>query len=98
VATADAVRSAAARAAPVLLEPIMKLEIALPNDHLGGVIGALDARQGTILDVAERGAAIKVIQSEAPLRRMFGFATELRSLTQGRAVFTMEFDRYDAAG
>jgi elongation factor G len=97
VATADAVRSAAARAAPVLLEPIMKLEIVLPNDHLGGVIGALDARKGTILDVAERGAALKVIQSEAPLRRMFGFATELRSLTQGRAVFTMEFDRYDAA-
>jgi elongation factor G len=98
VATADAVRSAATRAAPVLLEPIMKLEIALPHDHLGGVIGALDARKGTILDVADRGAAIKVVQSEAPLRRMFGFATELRSLTQGRAVFTMEFDRYDAAG
>jgi elongation factor G len=98
VATADAVRAAAARAKPVLLEPIMKLEIGLPNDHLGGVIGALDARKGTILDVSERGAAIKVIQAEAPLRRMFGFATELRSATQGRAIFTMEFDRYDAAG
>jgi elongation factor G len=98
VATADAVRAAAARAKPALLEPIMKLEVSLPNDHLGGVIGALDARKGTILDVAERGAAIKVIAAEAPLRRMFGFATELRSLTQGRALFTMEFDRYDAAG
>jgi elongation factor G len=98
VATADAVRAAAARARPVLLEPIMKLELNLPNEHLGGVIGALDARKGTILDVVERGAAIKVIAAEAPLRRMFGFATELRSLTQGRALFTMEFDRYDAAG
>jgi elongation factor G len=98
VATADAVRAAAARASPVLLEPIMKLELSLPNEHIGGVIGALDARKGTILDVAERGAAVKVIQAEAPLRRMFGFATELRSLTQGRALFTMEFDRYDAAG
>jgi elongation factor G len=98
VATADAVRAAAARARPVLLEPIMKLELNLPNEHLGGVIGALDARKGTVLDVVERGAAIKVIAAEAPLRRMFGFATELRSLTQGRALFTMEFDRYDAAG
>jgi elongation factor G len=97
IATADAVRAAAARASPVLLEPIMKLELTVPNDHLGGVIGAVDARKGTILDVAERGAAIKVIEAEAPLRRMFGFATELRSLTQGRALFTMEFDRYDSA-
>ncbi|HSM92281.1 MAG TPA: elongation factor G [Anaeromyxobacteraceae bacterium] len=98
VATADAVRAAAARARPVLLEPIMRLELNVPNEHLGGVIGALDARKGTILDVAERGAALKVVEAEAPLRRMFGFATELRSLTQGRALFTMEFDRYDAAG
>jgi elongation factor G len=98
VATADAVRAAAARAQPVLLEPIMALELSIPNDHLGGVIGAVDARKGTILDVTERGAAVKVIRAEAPLRRMFGFATELRSLTQGRALFTMEFDRYDAAG
>ena len=97
VATADAVRAAAARAKPVLLEPIMKLELSLPNEHIGGVIGALDARKGTILDVAERGAALKILRAEAPLRRMFGFATELRSLTQGRALFTMEFDRYDAA-
>ncbi|MGB8932923.1 MAG: elongation factor G [Anaeromyxobacteraceae bacterium] len=95
VATADAVRAAAARAKPVLLEPIMKLELNLPNEHLGGVIGAIDAREGTILDVAERGAALKIIRAEAPLRRLFGLATELRSLTQGRALFTMEFGRYD---
>jgi len=98
VATADAVRDAAARARPVLLEPIMKIELSLPNEHLGAVIGAVDARKGMVLGVEDRGAALKIIDAEAPLRRMFGFATELRSLTQGRALFTMEFDRYDAAG
>ncbi len=58
---------------------------------------SLDRRRGTILDVSDRGAAVKVIEGEAPLRRMFGYATELRSLTQGRAVFTMRFDRFDRA-
>ncbi|WP_242360849.1 elongation factor G [Anaeromyxobacter sp. SG17] len=96
VAAADAVREAAGRARPVLLEPVMRVEIVAPGEHLGAVIGSLDQRSGTILDVADRGAATKAIQSEAPLRRMFGYATELRSLTQGRAVFTMRFDRFDA--
>jgi len=96
VAAADAVREAASRARPVLLEPVMRVEVVAPGEQLGAVIGGLDARQGTILDVSDRGAAVKVVQGEAPLRRMFGFATELRSLTQGRAVFTMRFDRYDA--
>ena len=98
VATADAVRAAAARASPVLLEPIMKLELAPPertprrrHRRRGRAQGDHPRRR------RERGAAVKVIQAEAPLRRMFGFATELRSLTQGRAIFTMEFDRYDAA-
>jgi len=96
VAAADAVREAASRARPVLLEPVMRVEVVAPGEQLGAVIGGLDARQGTILDVSDRGAAVKVVQGEAPLRRMFGFATELRSLTQGRAVFTMRFDRFDA--
>ncbi|WP_279426867.1 elongation factor G [Anaeromyxobacter terrae] len=96
VATADAVREAARRARPVLLEPVMRVEIVAPGEYLGAVIGSLDQRKGTILDVADRGAATKAIRSEAPLRRMFGYATELRSLTQGRAVFTMRFDRFDA--
>ncbi|HYG70570.1 MAG TPA: elongation factor G, partial [Anaeromyxobacteraceae bacterium] len=95
VAAADAVRTAAARAAPVLLEPLMRIELVAPGEHLGEVIGSLDRRKGAILDVADRGAAVKVVQAEAPMRRMFGYATELRSLTQGRAVFTMRFDRYD---
>jgi elongation factor G len=97
VAAADAVRAAAARAAPVLLEPIVRIEVLTPGDALGAVMNGLDARRGTILDVAERGTAAKVVQSEAPLRRMFGYATELRSATQGRAVFTMRFDRFDSA-
>ncbi len=98
VATADAVREAARRAGPVLLEPIAGLEVVVPEENLGEVIGGLHRRKGTILDVSERGAAVKAIECEAPLRSMFGYATELRSLTQGRAVFTMRLDRFDVAG
>ncbi len=98
VATADAVRDAASRAGPVLLEPIARLEVVVPEEYLGEVIGGLNRRKGVILGVSERGAAVKAIQCEAPLRRMFGYATELRSLTQGRASFTMRFDRFDTAG
>jgi len=98
VATADAVREAASRAKPVLLQPIMRLEVVVPGEYLGEVLGSLDRRQGSILDVSDRGEAVKVIEGEAPLRKMFGYATELRSATQGRAVFTMRFDRFDLAG
>ncbi len=98
IATADAVRAAAARARPVLLEPLVRIEVVGPGEHLGEVLGSLDRRKGTILDVSDRGAAVKAIDCEAPLRRMFGYATELRSLTQGRATFTMRFERFDVAG
>src|SRR5512137_856945 len=97
VAVADAVRDAATRAGPVILQPIMRTEVVLPSEYLGEVLGSLDRRRGSVLDVSDRGAAVKVIEGEAPLRRMFGYATELRSLTQGRAVFTMRFDRFDQA-
>jgi elongation factor G len=96
VAAADAVRAAAAKAQPVLLEPIVSVEIVVPGEHLGAVVAGLDQRKGVILDVADRGQAVKVIACEAPLRRMFGYATELRSASQGRAVFTMRFARFDA--
>jgi elongation factor G len=96
VAAADAVRAAAAKAKPVLLEPIVRVEVVAPGEHLGAVLTGIDQRRGVVLDVAERGAAVKVIEGEAPLRRMFGYATELRSATQGRAVFTMRFARFDA--
>ncbi len=95
VATADAVRTAAREARPVILEPLMRVEIVLPAEHLGEVIGTLDRRKGTVLDVSERGTGVKAIEGEAPLRRMFGYATELRSVSQGRALFTMRFDRFD---
>ncbi len=98
VAVADAVREAAAHAGPVLLEPIARLEVVVPEDFLGEVIGGLQRRKGNVLDVSDRGAAVKAIECEAPLRRMFGYATELRSVTQGRASFTMRFDRFDTAG
>jgi elongation factor G len=97
VAAADAFRAAAARAHPILLEPIVRVEVLAPGETLGAVMNGLDARRGTILDVADRGTATKVVECEAPLRRMFGYATELRSATQGRAVFTMRFDRFDSA-
>ncbi len=97
VAVADAVRDAATRAGPVILQPIMRTEVVLPSEYLGEVLGSLDRRRGSVLDVSDRGSAVKVIDGEAPLRRMFGYATELRSLTQGRAVFTMRFDRFDQA-
>jgi elongation factor G len=98
VATADAVRDAASRARPVILQPVMRVEVAAPVESLGEVLGSLDRRRGTVLDVADRGEAVRLIQAEAPLRQMFGYATELRSLTQGRAGFTMRFDRFDLAG
>jgi len=95
VAVADAVREAAARAKPVLLQPMMRLEVVVPGEYLGEVLSGLDRRQGSVRDVLDRGEAVKVVEGEAPLGKMFGYATELRSATQGRAVFTMRFDRYD---
>jgi elongation factor G len=96
VAAAGAVRAAASGAGPLLLEPIMRVEVVVPVDNLGEILGGLDQRRARILDVSERGSAAKVIACEAPLRRMFGYATDLRSRTKGRAVFTMSFDRFDA--
>jgi elongation factor G len=82
----------------VLLEPIARAEVVLPEENLGEVIGSLDRRRGTVLDVIERSRAVKVVECEAPLRRMFGYTTELRSLTRGRASFTLRFDRFDTVG
>jgi len=76
----------------------MHVEVLVPGEHLGEVIGSINQRRGTILDVADRGSAVKVVQAVAPLKQMFGYATELRSLSQGRAVFTMGFERFDVAG
>jgi elongation factor G len=74
----------------------MRVEVVAPGEYLGEVIGSVDRRGGVVVNVADRGTATKVVEAEAPLRRMFGYATELRSATQGRSVFTMKFDRFDA--
>src|SRR5512143_2134178 len=84
-----------ARAAdPCLLEPVMAVEVAVPVENLGDVTGHLHAKRGRILGVEQR-ADIQLITVEVPLSEMFGYATQLRSLTQGRGVYTMQFARYE---
>ncbi len=80
----------------VLLEPMMKVEVVTPEENMGDVVGDLNRRRGVILGM-EESAMGKIITSEVPLAEMFGYATDLRSATQGRATFTMEFDRYAEA-
>ena len=89
-----AVREATEKAAPVILEPIMKVEITVPEEYTGDIIGQVNARVGNILGMEDRFGNAKAIHAEVPLSEMFGYATELRSATQGRGVFTMEFKHY----
>ena len=85
-----AFKDAAAKAVPVLLEPIMSLEVVSPDDYLGDIVGDLNARRGKI-EGMEMRVGSRVIKALAPLAEMFGYATILRTLTQGRGVFSMEF-------
>ena len=87
-------KAGAMRADPVLLEPVMKVEIVTPEDYLGTVNGDLNRRRG-ILQGTDNSPAGKVIRAEVPLSEMFGYATDLRSATQGRATYTMEFEKYN---
>ena len=89
-----AVREATEKAAPVILEPIMKVEITIPEEYTGDIIGQVNARVGTIQGMEDRFGNAKAVHAEVPLSEMFGYATELRSATQGRGVFTMEFKYY----
>ena len=93
-AASMALREAALAARPVLLEPIMALEIELPEEHLGDVLGDLNMRRGQVKDVAQREGT-RVIEASVPLAELFGYATTLRSLTRGRAGYTMEPTRFD---
>jgi elongation factor G len=77
----------------VLLEPIMEVEVVTPADFLGDVIGDLSSRRGKIGGMTQRGDA-QVVAGEVPLAEMFGYSTQLRSMTQGRAVYSMQFDHY----
>ena len=94
IAGSIAFQAAAKRAKPVLLEPIMRLEVIVPQDFFGEVIGDLSARRGKIEETKDR-LNLKVISTKVPLAEMFGYATSLRSLTEGRGTFTMEFDHYE---
>ncbi len=89
-----ALREATEKGSPVILEPIMKVEITVPEEFTGDVIGQVNARVGNILGMDERYGNAKAIHAEVPLSEMFGYATELRSATQGRGAFTMEFKHY----
>ena len=94
IAGSIALQEASRRAKPVLLEPIMRLEVIVPGDFFGDTIGDLSARRGKIEETKER-MDMKVIDAKVPLAEMFGYATALRSLTEGRGTFTMEFDHYE---
>jgi len=93
IAAAQAAAEAARRANPVLLEPIMRLDVFAPDEFVGGVLGNLSARRGRVLGMDARGG-VQTISAEVPLATMFGYSTDIRSLTQGRATFTMQFLRY----
>jgi elongation factor G len=89
-----AFKEAMRKANPVLLEPIMAVEVVVPDEFMGDVIGDLNSRRGRIQSMTARGGA-QVVAAHVPLANMFGYATEVRSRTQGRATYTMQFDHYD---
>ena len=93
IAGSMAAKAGVQKASPAILEPVMKVEVTTPDEFMGDVIGNLNARRGQIEGIDERGNS-RVIRALVPLAEMFGYATELRSMTQGRAVYSMEFSRY----
>jgi elongation factor G len=93
IAGSMALKKAAKQAKPVLLEPIMAVEVVTPEDYMGDVIGDLSSRRGKVEGMEQRGNA-QVVRAQVPLAEMFGYATDLRSRTQGRATHTMQFDSY----
>ncbi|MGH3005943.1 MAG: elongation factor G [Gaiellaceae bacterium] len=96
VAGSMAFKNAMERAKPKLLEPVMSVEVVTPEDYLGDVMGDLNSRRGRVEGLEPRGNA-QAVRARVPLATMFGYATDLRSMTQGRATFTMQFDRYEEA-
>ncbi len=94
IAGSIAFKEAMKRAKPKLLEPMMAVEVTTPEDYLGDVMGNLNSRRGRIENMEPVGNA-QVVKASVPLSEMFGYATDLRSMTQGRADFTMQFDRYE---
>ena len=95
IAASEAFRRACTEAAPRLLEPIMEVEVVTPEESLGPVIGDLNQRRGRIEDVGSRGEK-RLVSARVPLQKMFGYSTDLRSMSQGRAVFSMQFSSYES--
>ena len=93
IAGSLALKKAAKLATPVLLEPIMSVEVVTPEDYMGDVIGDLNSRRGQIVGTSMRGNA-NIINALVPLANMFGYINNLRSMSQGRASYTMQFDHY----
>lgn len=87
-------KEAVRKAKPVLLEPIMKVEVVMPEEYMGTVMGDLQSRRGKVAELGERSGGLRTVTAHVPLAMMFGYATAVRSLTQGRATYTMEFDHY----
>ncbi len=96
IAGSMAFKDAAKHAGPVLLEPVMKVEVVVPEEHMGDVMGDLSSRRGRIVSMQARGGT-QIVNARVPLSEMFGYATDLRSRTQGRATYTMHFERYEQA-
>jgi elongation factor G len=94
IAASMAFKEGVQKGSPVLLEPMMKVEIVVPEDYLGEVIGQINSRRGNVLGMEMRPGNAQAVRAMVPLAEMFGYATELRSATQGRGVFSMEFDHY----
>lgn len=94
IAGSKAFRAAVKKAKPILLEPIMKIEVTTPEQFMGDVMGDINSKRGQIQEMTERGQ-VKVIRALVPLAEMFGYATSLRSMTQGRANYSMEFEKYE---
>ena len=97
IAGSLAFQDAVKKAKPVLLEPIMRVEVVTPNDYTGAVNGDLNSRRGRIESMEPRVGGAQVVTAFVPLSEMFGYTTDLRSATQGRATSTMHFERYEQA-
>jgi len=94
LAASMAFKEGVQKAGPVLLEPIMKVEVVAPEEFLGDVMGQINSRRGSIQGMEVRPGNAQAVRAMVPLAEMFGYATQLRSATQGRGVFSMEFDHY----
>jgi elongation factor G len=94
IAGSMALQAGVRKAKPVILEPVMKVEVVTPEEFMGDVMGDINAKRGRIQNMGDR-PQVKVIDAFVPLSGMFGYATELRSMTQGRASYSMEFDHYE---